>query len=110
MIDTITLSGKDYPVCFGMAALREVEKETGKDLAEVMNTLKKPKVTDVVYICWLGLKHGARHEGVDWAASEETVADLLDEPGKMTELSNLIGEQLGKIFAPAPPAKAKAGR
>jgi len=110
MVDTITLSGKDYPVSLGFASLREAEKTKGKSLATIMGDLESASVTDTVYLCWLGLKHGARREGVEWELSEEQVADLLDEPGKLTELSNLIGEQLGKIFAPAPPAKAKAGR
>jgi hypothetical protein len=100
MVDLIKLGGKDYPVSLGFAALREAERETKRGLSDLLGGIENASIKDTVYICHLALKHGARKEKQEFTLTEEDVADLMDEPGKSTELSDLIGEQLGKIFAP----------
>jgi hypothetical protein len=98
MIDYIKFDGREYPVCMGFAALRECERERGQSLVKVIGNIDN-SFSDAVYVCYLALKHGQRRANEPVTLTEEIVADLLDEPGKLTELSDLIGEQLGKILA-----------
>jgi len=101
MIDHIDLGGTVYPVSIGFSALQEVERVKGISLINVIEEIQKTaSIGNTVYICWLAIKEGLRKEGKECALTEIEVADLLDEPGKLTELAGLIGVQLGKIFAP----------
>ncbi len=101
MIDHVTLGGTVYPVSIGFASLRQVEMEKGISLLDVIDAVgKNASVVNTVYICTLAINEGFRKEKETRVLSEVEVADLLDEPEKLTEIAGLIGNQLGKIFAP----------
>lgn len=99
-MDYIKLGEVEYPVNLGIAGLREAEREMKKSITQLLSELINSSIEDTVFLCFLGLKHGARKAGNPFVLTVDDVSDLLDEPGKIAELSNLVGEQLGKIFAP----------
>ncbi len=100
MVDYVKFGEKEYPVSMGFAAMRECEKERGFSVLTLLdNIISQDTISETVYVCYLAIKHGERKAGRDVTITEDIVSDLLDEPGKLKIILDLITEQLGKILA-----------
>lgn len=107
MTQYINIGGQERPVRFGMAALYEYEKRTGRkaiaDFAELAQGIESVSITLMVDLVFCGLACGARAEHQDIDFTEYDVADWLTG-------NNGILEQVMGVFAesfPQGPADAK---
>ena len=56
----VFINGKDYPVKYGMAALRAFSDATGITLGELGSIGNNMTITQALALVWAGLKDGAR--------------------------------------------------
>tara|TARA_R100001369_G_C3315031_1_gene167952 strand:- start:320 stop:649 length:330 start_codon:yes stop_codon:yes gene_type:complete len=99
----IIISGKDYPVKYGYAALRHFSDATGTTLGDLGTMGESMTITQAIALVWAGLKDGARVTKTEFDLDLDDVADLLDEDDKaMERVLSVFSESL------APKSKKKA--
>lgn len=79
MYEIVILNGKDYPVRFGMNALRVFCKETGRNLQDLDKFGKDMSLDDACFLIKAGLQDGSRKAGTEFDLGVEEIADLLDD-------------------------------
>ena len=79
MYEVVIINGKDYPVRFGMNALRMFCKDTGRSLADLDKLGKEISLDDACYLILNGIRDGSRVSGQECSLNVDDVADLLDE-------------------------------
>jgi len=79
MYEIILINGKDYPVRFGMNALRMFCKDTDRALSDLDKLGESMSLDDACYLILNGIKDGSRVSGQECSLTVESVADLLDE-------------------------------
>ena len=78
-VQTIEVNGKELPIAYGMAALAEFLHSEGLTLTELGSIADRFQLTSVINLIHVGLKHGARKAGKEFALTPDDVADLLDD-------------------------------
>tara|TARA_R110002126_G_scaffold50129_1_gene138522 strand:+ start:377 stop:754 length:378 start_codon:yes stop_codon:yes gene_type:complete len=79
MYEIVLINGKDYPVRFGMNALRMFCKDTDRALSDLDKLGESMSLDDACYLILNGIKDGSRVSGQECSLTVESVADLLDE-------------------------------
>ena len=79
MYEIVIINGKDYPVRFGMNALRMFCKDTDRALSDLDKLGDSMSLDDACYLILNGIKDGSRVSGQECSLTVESVADLLDE-------------------------------
>ena len=79
MYEIVLINGKDYPVRFGMNALRLFCKDTDRALSDLDKLGDSMSLDDACYLILNGIKDGSRVSGQECSLTVESVADLLDE-------------------------------
>jgi hypothetical protein len=88
----IEADGVQYPVCFNINALRDIERASGKSIGEIESYSQT--IEGIAIIATIGLNHGAR------VAGEKGDALTVDQVGdtfnldQLTEIVNAITEFL----------------
>ena len=85
MYEFIELGGKQYPIRFGMNALRLFCKETKTSLAEFEKMVSNLGLDHACLLILCGLKDGARKAGQQCELVVEDIADFLDEDFSILE-------------------------
>jgi|TARA_R110000782_G_scaffold255070_5_gene343714 hypothetical protein len=92
----VIINGKDYPVKYGMAALRAFSDATGITLGELGSIGENMTITQALALVWAGLKDGARVTKTDFNLSIDDIADLIDEDDTaMTKVLAVFEHSLG---------------
>ncbi len=79
MFEVVILDGKDYPIRFGMNALRIYCKQTNRSLQDLDKLGHNMGLDDACHLILAGLQDGARVAGKDFDLTIEEIADILDE-------------------------------
>ena len=79
MYEIVLINGKDYPVRFGMNALRMFCKDTDRALSDLDKLGESISLDDACFLILNGIKDGSRVSGQECSLTVESVADLLDE-------------------------------
>jgi hypothetical protein len=79
MYEIVLINGKDYPVRFGMNALRMFCKDTDRALSDLDKLGESMSLDDACFLILNGIKDGSRVSGQECSLTVESVADLLDE-------------------------------
>ena len=79
MYEIVFINGKDYPVRFGMNALRMFCKDTDRALSDLDKLGESMSLDDACFLILNGIKDGSRVSGQECSLTVESVADLLDE-------------------------------
>jgi hypothetical protein len=79
MYEIVLINEKDYPVRFGMNALRMFCKDTDRALSDLDKLGESMSLDDACYLILNGIKDGSRVSGQECSLTVESVADLLDE-------------------------------
>ena len=79
MYEIVIINGKDYPVRFGMNALRLFCKETNRSLTDLDKLGNDLSLDDACCLIKAGLADGARKAGKEFTLGVEDISDILDE-------------------------------
>ncbi len=79
MYEIVIINGIDFPVRFGMNALRMFCKDTNKALSDLDKLGDSMSLDDACYLILNGIKDGSRVSGQECSLTVDGVADLLDE-------------------------------
>ena len=79
MFEIVIINGTDYPVRFGMNALRLFCKETNRKLTDLDKLGQDLSLDDACFLIKAGLTDGARKAGKEFSLSVDDIADILDE-------------------------------
>jgi hypothetical protein len=79
MFEVVILNGKDYPIRFGMNALRIYCKQTNRSLQDLDKLGVDMSLDDACQLILAGLRDGARVAGKEFSLSVEDIADILDD-------------------------------
>ena len=79
MYEFIELGGKQYPIRFGMNAIRLFCKETNTTLSQFDNITNDMSLDHACILVLCGLQDGARKAGQPCELVVEDIADFLDE-------------------------------
>ena len=79
MYEIVFINGKDYPVRFGMNALRMFCKDTDRALSDLDKLGESMSLDDACQLILAGLQDGARVSGKECSLNVDGVADLLDD-------------------------------
>lgn len=79
MFEVVILNGKDYPVRFGMNAMRLFCKETERSLQDLDKLGQDMSLDDACFLIKAGLTDGARKAGKEFDLGVEDIADILDD-------------------------------
>jgi len=99
MFEVVILNGKDYPIRFGMNALRIYCKRTNRSLQDLDKLGVDMSLDDACQLILAGLGDGARVAGKDFDLTIEDVADILDEDFEaLQKCFDVFGEQFSAKF------------
>jgi hypothetical protein len=79
MYEVVILNKKDYPIRFGMNALRIYCKQTNKSINDLEKLGANMSLDDACNLILAGLRDGARVAGKGFSLNVEDIADILDE-------------------------------
>ena len=79
MFEIVIINGTDYPVRFGMNALRLFCKETNRKLTDLDKLGQNLSLDDACFLIKAGLTDGARKAGKEFSLSVDDIADILDD-------------------------------
>ena len=79
MFEIVIINKKDYPVRFGMNALRLFCKETNRKLTDLDKLGQDLSLDDACFLIKAGLTDGARKAGKEFSLSVDDIADILDD-------------------------------
>ena len=79
MFEIVIINGTDYPVRFGMNALRLFCKETNRKLTDLDKLGQDLSLDDACFLIKAGLTDGARKAGKEFSLSVDDIADILDD-------------------------------
>ena len=79
MYEIVIINKKDYPVRFGMNALRLFCKDTGRTLQDLDKLGDNMSLDDACFLILNGIKDGSRVSGQECSLNVDDVADLLDD-------------------------------
>ena len=85
MYELIEISGKQYPIRFGMNALRIFCKEANIGLNDFSKVTENLGLDEACLLIQSGLIDGARKAGQEFHLSVEDIADSLDEDFSIIE-------------------------
>ena len=99
MYEVVILNGKDYPIRFGMNALRIYCKRTNTSLQDLDKLGEGISLDDACQLILSGLQDGARVAGKDFDLTVESIADILDEDFEaLQKCFDVFGEQFSAKF------------
>ena len=99
MFEVVILNGNDYPIRFGMNALRIYCKKTNTSLQDLDKLGQDISLDDACQLILAGLQDGARVAGKDFDLTIEYIADILDEDFEaMQKCFDIFGEQFSAKF------------
>ena len=99
MFEVVILNGKDYPIRFGMNALRIYCKRTKTSLQDLDKLGQDISLDDACQLILAGLQDGARVAGKDFDLTIEDIADILDEDFEaLQKCFDVFGEQFSAKF------------
>lgn len=108
-VQTIQVNGKELPISYGMAALADFLHSEGLTLTELGSIADRFQLTSVINLIHVGLKHGARKAGKEFALTPDDVADMLDDnPEIINEAMELFSASMPMQGNGQAQAKAKA--
>jgi hypothetical protein len=94
MFEVVILNKKDYPIRFGMNALRIYCKQTNKSLNDLEKLGQDMSLDDACQLILAGLRDGARVAGKDFSLSVEDMSDILDDDLEaLQKCLNVFSEQ-----------------
>ena len=93
MFEVVILNKKDYPIRFGMNALRIYCKQTNRSLNDLQKLGQDMSLDDAVQLMFAGLRDGSRVAGID------DLTDILDEDfDALQKCLNVFSEQFSAKF------------
>jgi len=99
LCEVVILNGKDYPIRFGMNALRIYCKRTNTSLQDLDKLGQDISLDDACQLIIAGLQDGARVAGKDFDLTIEDIADILDEDFEaLQKCFDVFGEQFSAKF------------
>tara|TARA_R100000963_G_C4626063_1_gene92283 strand:+ start:415 stop:789 length:375 start_codon:yes stop_codon:yes gene_type:complete len=99
MFEVVILNKKDYPIRFGMNALRIYCKQTNKSLTDLEKLGQDMSLDDACQLILAGLRDGARVAGKDFSLNVEDMADLLDDDFEaLQKCLNVFSEQFSAKY------------
>ena len=99
MYEIVILNGQDYPIRFGMNALRIYCKRTNRSLQDLDKLGQDMGLDDAIELILAGLQDGARVAGKDFDLTIEGIADILDEDfDALQKCFNVFSEQFSAKF------------
>jgi len=106
MIDYIKIGKTEYPVRFGINALRVYSGEYDVPIVELGRIDKKTNLFKLMGLLLAGLKDGARTEKKEFPFTVEDISDWADEDTTLLErMLNIYRKQ----YVGNPPTPGKAG-
>ena len=79
MFEVVILNKKDFPIRFGMNALRIYCKKTNTSLQDLDKLGQDISLDNACQLILAGLQDGARVAGKDFDLTVEDIADILDD-------------------------------
>ena len=79
MYEIVIINKTDFPVRFGMNALRLFCKDTGRTLQDLDKLGEDMSLDDACFLILNGIKDGSRVSGKECSLNVDDIADLLDE-------------------------------
>lgn len=108
LLPTVELSGKEYPLSFGYNALSMYENLTGKSFMQMGQNLN---IEELLAVCYVGLKDGARKSKSEFDLTIQDVGDLLDEnESAFEDIMSAFKSQQTKEDTTEKKTKAKANK
>ena len=99
MFEVVILNGNDYPIRFGMNALRIYCKRTNTSLQELDKLGQDISLDDACQLILAGLQDGARVAGKDFTLTVADIADILDEDfDSLQKCFDVFSEQFSAKF------------
>ena len=99
MFEVVILNKKDYPIRFGMNALRIYCKQTNKSLTDLEKLGQDMSLDDACQLILAGLRDGARVAGKDFSLNVEDMADILDDDFEaLQKCLNVFSEQFSAKY------------
>ena len=99
MFEVVILNGNDYPIRFGMNALRIYCKRTNRSLQDLDKLGQDMGLDDACQLILAGLQDGARVAGKDFNLTIEDIGDILDEDFEaLQKCFDVFGEQFAAKF------------
>tara|TARA_R110002012_G_scaffold13648_4_gene57974 strand:- start:4316 stop:4690 length:375 start_codon:yes stop_codon:yes gene_type:complete len=99
MFEVVILNKKDYPIRFGMNALRIYCKQTNKSLNDLEKLGQDMSLDDACQLILAGLRDGARVAGKDFSLNVEDMADILDDDFEaLQKCLNVFSEQFSAKY------------
>ena len=94
MYELITINEKEYPIRYGMNALRIFCKDTDKTLNDLGSIGVDMTLDDSVHLIKAGLQDGHRKAGKDFSINIEDISDWLDDDMDiLTKAMNIFADQ-----------------
>lgn len=94
MYELITINKKEYPIRYGMNALRLYCRATDKTLNDLSSLGQGMTLEDSIQLIQAGLQDGHRKAGKEYKLTIEDIADFLDDDlNILTEAMNIFANQ-----------------
>lgn len=115
-VKTITIHGKEHPICFSTRVLVALEAKAGDADAELNRIFSERKMTDVFWLLAQMMDAGARYVAIEGQTPPEPLSydQLLDSigvddyPNLFASLSSTIREDSAPTVEAAPAKNAEA--
>jgi len=99
MFEVVILNKKDFPIRFGMNALRIYCKKTNTSLQDLDKLGEDLSLDKACQLILAGLQDGARVAGKDFDLTVEDIADILDDDMEaLQKCFDIFGEQFSAKF------------
>ena len=99
MFEVVILNKKDYPIRFGMNALRIYCKQTNRSLNDLQKLGQDMSLDDAVQLMFAGLRDGSRVAGKEFTLTIDDLTDILDEDfDALQKCLNVFSEQFSAKF------------
>jgi hypothetical protein len=101
MFEVVILNKKDFPIRFGMNALRIYCKKTNTSLQDLDKLGQDISLDNACQLILAGLQDGARVAGKDFDLTVEDIADILDDDMEaLQKCFDVFAEQFSAKFEP----------
>jgi len=75
----INIAGTDYPVSFGLFALKSFEDATGIGSGDLVNSISKKPISVSLDLFYFAFKDGFRKAKKEFTLTQADIADLVDQ-------------------------------
>jgi hypothetical protein len=108
MVKHIEIGGKSRPVLYSINALIEFEELTGHDMLNTSLNMDLRSLKKLRALAFVGLKYGAKHEGLTEKIELDTVGDWLSlSDGSITEFVSAFRTSNETESSPSPQGEGR---